>query len=128
MQCKTAPPQLSRDLGYYHNLLRQVLLYKVKDLYMRGKSEPSAHKQGKNKSIRVWLYRLHQTVISWFPKQGRMGARLEHAGLPPTHTPSFLPMETRHERGTGSHLRLESGHDPGRHLELGSGQKLASTV
>lgn len=128
MQCKTAPLQLSQDLGYYHNLLRQVLLYKAKKLYMGGKSEPSAHKQGKNKSIRAWLDRLHQTVISQFPKQGSSGARLEHAGLAPTHMPSFLPTETRHERGTGSHLRLKSGHDPGRHLDLGSGQKLCSTA
>jgi len=40
MQCKTAPLQLSQDLGYYPNLLRQVLLHKVKDLYVGGKSEP----------------------------------------------------------------------------------------
>lgn len=86
------------------------------------------HKQGKNKSVIVWLYRLHQTVICWFPNRGISEARLEHTGLAPTRMPSFPLIETRHERGTGCHFSLESGHDPGRLLKLGSGQKLGSTV
>lgn len=55
MHCKPAPLQLSQDLGCYRNLLRQDLLCKVKDLYMAGESEPSAHMQGKGNSVRVWL-------------------------------------------------------------------------
>lgn len=95
MQCKTAPLQLSQDLGYYHNLLRQVLLYKAKKLYMGGKSELSAHKQGKNKSIRVWLDRLHQTVTSSFRNKGVQGPGWSMLDL---HQP-ICPASSARKRG-----------------------------
>lgn len=88
------PLQLFQDLGYYSNILGLVLLYKLKDLYMGGQSEPRASNQGK--SVRVWLYRINQKVIFWFLKQGSSGARLAHAGFAPTHMLSFqLDMKER---------------------------------
>lgn len=61
-------------------------------------------------------------------KRREFGARLEHAGLASTHLSNFLPTDTRSERGTKCHLTQESGHNPGSHLELGSGQKLGPTA
>lgn len=93
---KPAPLQLFQDPGYHNNPLRQILLYKVKDFYMGGQSGPLANKQGKSKSIRFWLYSLHQKVAFLFLKQGSSGTRLAHAGFAPTCTRSFqLDMKER---------------------------------
>lgn len=129
--CRAKPAllQLFQGLGYYHNLLRQVLLYKVKDMYMGGQPEPRASKQGKSKSMRVWLYRLHEKVIFWFLKQETKGFRGQ-AGTCWICTNPYaqLPIvETTYERGMWSRFRLESGYDPGRH-QLASGQKICSIV
>lgn len=61
------------------------------------------HKWWKSMIIRVWLYKLHELIISLFMKHKKFKGQ---TGLVWTHMPSFLPMETRHETETGVHLSL----------------------